>query len=272
VLTVSLFAALLLQASPLPDAEAGHAPGTSLGGVVRSLGVPGWGQLHSERAVGWVYLGAEAVTWAAFAHHRREAGSARSAYRDLAWEVARTPPLGVARRDGDWGYYERMSQWTASGRYNRNLDAGDFRPETDASTYNGALWKLAREIYLPPDGPGLGDPGPGDPRWDRALAYYQARAVPSEFEWDWGDERGAWSRFRSLILDSDRAYRTSTTWVGVAMLNRFVSAAEQWVASQRWASSPPPLQIRTHPDPHGGAWIHFSLPLLAPGQPPAPRP
>jgi hypothetical protein len=269
VLTVSFFAALLLQAGPLPDAEAGHAPGPSLGGVARSLGVPGWGQIHSERAVGWVYLGAEAVTWAAFAHHRREAGSARDAYRDLAWEVARTPPPGVARRDGDWSYYERMSQWNASGRYSRDPDAGVFRPETDPSTYNGAIWKLAREIYLPA---GRDEVGPGDPGWDRALAYYQARAVPSEFEWDWGEDGGAWSRFRSRIRDSDRAYRTSTTWVGVAMLNRFVSAAEQWVAAQRWSPSPPPLQIRTQADLHGGAWLHLSLPLFAPGQRPASSP
>jgi len=267
VLTVTLFASLLLQVSVPPEDGEGFDAPRPLEGVVRSLILPGWGQLDSQRSIGWVPFGLEAVTWTAFALHRQNAQSARIAYRDLAWERARTPSPGRTRQDGDWAYYERMSRWTASGRFNRSSDPQSFLPESDEATYNGSIWRLAQDLYLPVGGE---QARPGDPGWDRAVAYYQSRAVGPDFEWDWGDARGSWSRFQSLIRDSDRAYRASTTWVGVAMLNRFLSAAEQWVAGQEPSLSSLPLRIRARADLQGEAWVHLSFPLFAPGQRPSP--
>lgn len=243
-------------AAPLPpplrplDLDGGFpdegGPGDPLRLAGRSLVLPGWGQYAAGRRHWWVYTGLDAVAWGAVAHQRREGSRFRRSYRDLAWEAARTRVWDGPRIDGPWGYYERMGTWGASGRFDRTPEQGEFRPETDEGTFNGMIWRLAREIHLPSSS-GEGDPG--SPGYRRALEYYRDRAIPPELEWDWEDDEAALSRFRGLIRDSDRAFRTGTTFLGVALVNRFISGAEMWVAAHPGPLDAIPLRLDSRVEP-----------------------
>jgi hypothetical protein len=43
-------------------------------------------------------------------------------------------------------YYERMTHYPEAGRYDL-VAGGGLEPETDSTTYNGAVWLLARRTY-----------------------------------------------------------------------------------------------------------------------------
>jgi hypothetical protein len=230
-----------------------------LGLAGRSLLLPGWGQKVADRGHWWVYAGAEAVAWGGGIHQRREGARFRQAYRDLAWSVARVPVWDGPRRDGAWGYYERMAVWRASGIFDLSPDGATFQPETDETTYNGMVWRLARELHLPP---GVGPGDPGDPAFERALAYYRERAVPPELRWDWGEAPEARERFRGLIGRSDEAFRNATTFVGMALVNRFISGVEMWVAAHPGPAASLPVQVRSRvfPGAAPGRWeLRFHL-------------
>jgi hypothetical protein len=226
-----------------PD-DAGQGDPLRLAG--RSLVLPGWGQYAAGRRHWWVYTGLDVVAWSAVVHQRREGVRFRRSYRDLAWEAARTRVWDGPRTDGPWGYYERMGTWGASGRFDRTPGQGELRPETDEGTFNGMIWRLAREIHLPF---GAGEGEPGSPGYERALEYYQERAIPPELAWDWAGDEAALSRFRELIRESDRAFRTGTTFLGLALVNRFISGAEMWVAAHPGPLETIPLRLESRVEP-----------------------
>ena len=66
---------------------------------LRSLAVPGWGQLELGQRRGWAYLALEAAGWAVFINRHRRGASLRDDYRDLAWTAGRLQ--NGARVDGD---------------------------------------------------------------------------------------------------------------------------------------------------------------------------
>jgi hypothetical protein len=255
-----------------------------LGLAGRSLLLPGWGQKTSDRGHWWMYAAAEAVAWAGGIHQSREGSRFREAYRDLAWSAARLPVWDGPRRDGAWGYYERMTTWRASGHFDLSPDGAVFQPETDETTYNGMVWRLARELHLPP---GAEPGGPNGPAFERALAYYRDRAVPPELRWDWGEAPDARERFRGLIGRSDEAFRNATTFVGVALVNRFISGVEMWVSAHPGPSASLPVRVRSrvlpgaapgrwelriHLEGRGSAPSHSSPYRLAPSTSGAPDP
>jgi hypothetical protein len=240
---------------PLSAPRADATPG----GALRSLVVPGWGQWAAGKSHWWAYAAIEAVAWGGNLHSRREGGRFRREYRDLAWEAARSVVWDGPRVDGSFSYYERMGQWRASGRFDRSPEHPGIDPETDEATYNGHIWRLARDLHFPAS---VAAPGPGDPAWERALEFYFRRAIPPELAWAWGDQEGAQLRFRGLIRSSDEAFRRGTTFLGVTLLNRFVSGVEMWVASHPGPLEAVPLRLQAQvvPLPEEGGWgLHFRL-------------
>jgi hypothetical protein len=193
-----------------------------------------------------MFTGVDALAWGGLVYQRREGARHRSAYRDLAWEVARTSVWGGPRSDGSWSYYEQMGRWGASGRFDRRPDVETLHPETNEDTFNGMIWRLARDLHLPGDG---GEDGggvdSGDPAYQQALAYYRSRAIPAELQWDWHGQEESRSRFRSLIRVSDEAFRAGTTFVGVALVNRFISGAEVWIAAHPGPLSAIPITLES---------------------------
>lgn len=244
--------------SALPPHGAADEGGDG-GAALRSLAAPGWGQRSQGRSHWWVYALAEGAIWAGVTHQRREGGRFRNDYRDLAWDVARAPFREGPRRDGSWSYYERMGSWRDSGRFDRTPGEAPLHPETDEGTFNGMVWRLAREIHLPSGGEGLDE---SDPAFQRALAYYRERAIPPELRWSWQGAEAELLRFRELVEKSDDAFRNGTAFMGVALLNRFISGAEAWIASRPGVLESVPLSIRTRvmPDPMGSGWgVHLRV-------------
>lgn len=191
---------------------------------VASLLVPGTGQLLARRDRGLAYLAAELWIVARAVALDREGRRARARYREMAYEVARRR-FGVQRRDGPFEYYEHMGQYVESGRY--DSDPGpSFAPESDTTTFNGSIWRLAqRTFFADPDSA----PDPASAPYLAALSFYQARAVPPEFQWSWRDARLEQDVYRATIRESDEAFRSSTNYLGAVIMNHLVSAIDALV-------------------------------------------
>lgn len=209
-----------------------------LGPLLRSAALPGWGQ-HELGLRRWIaYVGVEVVGWSGLVERRLKHRRWTRAYRNLAWSEARSHLWDGPRRDGPWEYYEVLLDYESSGRYDLDPTTERLVPETDPDTYNGHIWQLAQEIHLP--GGADGQPDPESPGFSRALEYYRSRAARPEFAWDWQGNETARSRFSSLVDRSDDAARAATAFVGLLLLNRFVSAVDAHLA----AHTPGPSRVR----------------------------
>lgn len=187
--------------------------------------VPGAGQfvLGQQRSVG--YLVAEGYLLLQQVRARRDADRDREAYRALAFEVARAR-FGGERPRGSWDYYESMEEYLESGAFDR-LPGGAIDPETDESTYNGARWLLARETYwLDPAVP----PVVGSPEYQRALAFYQARAVPDAYRWSWRDARLQQDVYAQTIASANRSVQRAVNYAGLIGANHLVSLIDAYVS------------------------------------------
>ncbi|WP_373061956.1 hypothetical protein [Gemmatimonas sp.] len=187
--------------------------------------VPGSGQffLGQQRGVG--YLAAEGYLLLQQVRSRRDANRDRDAYRALAFDVARKP-FGGERPSGGWDYYESMEKFLESGAFDR-IAGGAIDPETDETTYNGARWLLARETYwVNPDVP----PAVGSPEYQRALAFYQSRAVPAAYRWSWRDAQLEKDVYGQTIASANRSVQRAVNYVGLIGANHLVSLIDAYVS------------------------------------------
>lgn len=220
--------------------------------------LPGAGQglLGSER---WaLYAALELWGWIAYLDQRSAGGDLEGEYRDLAWFVARRISTGP-RRDGGFEYYERLAQFDASGAFDARPEESGIQPETDERTFNGQVWRLAREFYL-------GGQAPGSVEGQAAaLRYYAENAVPPQLAWRWGDNLLELELYRSLIRRSDEAYRDATSVLGVILANHVVSAVDALILARlrRQHDAVPELRAATRADARDRRWdlqLRFRLP------------
>lgn len=191
-----------------------------------SAAVPGAGQarLGQDRFI--AYLALEGFLWARYAADRREAVRERAAYRRMADRVSRAAYPGD-KPVGDFEYYERMEDWVASGLFDRDPGTPALEPETDTTTYNGAMWLLARKTYWPtPDTP----PPPGSPAAIAAMRFYQESAYRPEFQWSWRGARYEQDIFRRHIRASNEAFRNSIEDIGVVIANHVLSTVDAYIS------------------------------------------
>ena len=192
---------------------------------VASALVPGAGQfaLGQQRSVGYVVAEAYLLLQALGA--RRDGDRQRDAYRELAASVARRR-FGAQPAIGTWDYYESMEKFLESGGYDR-IPGGAVDPELDEATFNGARWLLARQIYWR-------DPREAPPvvsaEYQRALAFYQARAVRDGFQWSWRDAQLEQDLYRQTIAESNRSYQRVVTLTGVVWMNHLASLIDAYVS------------------------------------------
>jgi hypothetical protein len=186
--------------------------------------VPGVGQfaMGQQRSVG--YLVAEGYLILQQVRARRDANRDRDAYRALAFEVARKP-FGGERPRGSWDYYESMEKYLESGAYDR-LPGGALDPETDETTYNGARWLLARQTYWV--NPAVA-PAVGSQEYQRALAFYQSRAVQAAFQWSWRDAQLERDVYAQTIASANRSGQRAVNYVGLIGANHLVSLIDAYV-------------------------------------------
>ncbi len=215
--------------------------------------LPGWGQQRLSKRRWLGFLAVELAGWAFLWERRRTGHDFRTRYRDLAWFVARRGTLGD-RMDGDFEYYEALGKYRASGAFDKDPYLGGIQPETDTTTYNGALWSLARDIYLV-SGSG-GTPGPGSSEYDHAKEYYASRSIASEFQWDWNGDEESRAEYVGLIGRSDAALRQVTTLVGVILANHLAAAFDAFVTARlRVVDATAELRLVAVPEARGRWWL-----------------
>ncbi len=206
------------------------APGLAF---LTSAALPGLGQrlLGQER---WTaYVAAEVWAWVQYLEKHREGRRLQRQYRDLAWLVARRVGSGP-RVDGSFEYYEALSEYPSSGAFDADPLRPGIQPESDSRTYNGVIWGLAREIFLPDQPPE--EPDPESPSYGKALEYYASRAYAPNFTWNWGPNILQQGEYRNLIEASDENLRRSTTMVGLILANHLLSAVDGLISGRLGAS------------------------------------
>ncbi|MCH7563455.1 MAG: hypothetical protein IH968_06475 [Gemmatimonadetes bacterium] len=222
-----------VMTAPLPPAaycDVPSEPDVRRPGVAKaflySLVIPGAGQqsLGQKRAVAYIAL--EAFAWIEFTRARSAGGNLRNQYRTLGWEVART--FGGPRVDGDFAYYEALTNFVRSGAFDVDPNMPGLQPESDPSTFNGDIWALATDIFFAPGT----TPGPGDPRFERALDFYRERGYGEQFLWDWTGDGAAQARYKDLIQDSDSRFHRSSVMAGVLLANHLVSAIDGFLSAR----------------------------------------
>ncbi len=172
--------------------------------------VPGAGQmmLGHDRFV--AYLAVEALSWWRYAKDVREQQRQETEFKALARRVARAPftlQSPDLLPDADWAYYEKMRDYPESGSFSL-ATSGPIVPETDASTYNGSRWQLARTTFS---------------TREAALQEYVRTAVTPEFEWSWKDALLQYDRFKRTTDKRNDAYRGGIADLMVIGTNHILS-------------------------------------------------
>ena len=222
-----------------------------------SAALPGAGQaqLGQDRFVG--YLAIEGYLWLRYFTDRREGIRQRNAYREVALEVSRAS-YGGSKPTGDFEYYERMEHWIASGVFDANPGTPGLDPETDTTTFNGAMWLLARRTYwTAPNTP----PPVGSPAYLAALSFYEQAAVRPAYEWSWRGARLEQDIYRRHIKESNDAFRHAISDVGIVIANHVLSTVDAYISLR--------LRLRAQLQPGGPTNVGFSasMPLAALGGP-----
>ncbi|MDE0075618.1 MAG: hypothetical protein OXR82_03825 [Gammaproteobacteria bacterium] len=219
--------------------------------------LPGWGQRRLDRGRWWGFLAVEVVGWGLLFDRQRTGHDFRTRYRDLAWFVARRGTLGE-RMDGDFEYYEALGKYRASGAFDADPYMGGVQPETDTTTFNGAIWSLANEIFLVSGE--QGPFGPGSPEYEHAMEYYASRSIGPEFHWDWNGDDVSRAEYDRLIQRSDAALRQVTTVVGVILANHLAAAFDAFITARlRTVDSTAEFRLVVVPEAHGRWWVGGQL-------------
>jgi hypothetical protein len=257
---VALCVALLQQLGgvpfqpPLAAREDTARPASIYVRPLASLIVPGSGQLLAGQDRGAVYLAAEIYLLSRYLQLDHYATQEAQRYQDLAFDVARRT-FQPTQRDTVFEYYEQMDRFVESGAYDADTGSA-FVPESDARTYNGSVWLLARRTFwedpnVPPD--------PTSPPYWKALQFYQARAVSANFQWSWHEHSLEHQVFRDYLRRSDNAFRRAQSQIGLLLANHLVSAIDALVSARMSAAAGRNAVMRTSIGIGGRSQVHFSL-------------
>lgn len=253
-----------LEAPLGPDPQAvGRRPPEPGKAFLLSALLPGAGQRLLGQDRWTAYAAAEIWAWIQFLDKRREGKKLQRRYQDLAWYVARRISSGV-RTDAGWDYYEALTQYESSGVYDRDPQEPGVQPETDPSTYNGRIWTLAQEIYLPEDPEIPADEG--SKAYMEAVQYYLSRAYKPDLAWNWGANSLHRKEYIDLIRASDENLRHSTTMIGVILANHLLSAVDALVSGRLRMVPPeePRVAVLLQPGPVGLGQVALQLRLPLP--------
>jgi hypothetical protein len=210
------------------------------GRPLASLVVPGTGQLMAGEDRGAIYIAAELFVVSRYLQLDGEGSRDSIRFRQLAFEIARRPYFPT-QRDTVFEYYEQMERFTASGVYDADPGSG-FTPESDPATYNGSVWLLARRTFwVDPNVP----PSPTSLEYQRALAFYQQRAVGPGYQWSWSNASLEQQVFRDAIRRSDNAFRRAQNQLGLLLANHVLSAVDALISSRVAAVVRRPAELTT---------------------------
>jgi hypothetical protein len=155
-----------------------------------------------------------------------------------------------------------LTEFRSSGAYDADPGRSGIQPEQDPDTYNGYIWVLAREIYLPETDSGSVDES--SPRYQAAVDYYLSRAYAPSLAWNWGENDLQQAEYAQLIRESDENFRRATTMIGVILANHLLSAVDAMITSRLGTDEEevtflPRIRIRVLPSPHAPHALAFTL-------------
>ena len=189
-----IFSALLVSVLILLPGEANS--GSSKGAMLRSVALPGWGQMHLGHTTrGIIFMSLDALTWAGVGLSYLEGTFNRDDYRWLAISEA---GVSVSSMSGD--FLDDMSDFNSS------------------SEFNDYIHRLARYYY------------PDDP--DAQRAYYDSHARFGSESWNWSSD-AARIQFTDRLRDSRQWFRRSMYIAAFAVVNRVVSAIDASLLDER---------------------------------------
>jgi hypothetical protein len=175
--------------------------------------------LHQARAL--PYFAVELYAVLEYRQQRTEGRRGERQYLNLANEVARKF-FGGTRQASEFEYYESMEKFVESGAFDI-VAGGDVDPEIDESTYNGSIWRLARETFWE----NASTPPPKESAaYRNAISMYLQRAVNSDFQWSWRDAALEHDLYRRSIRRSNDAFRRARQQLGVILANHLLAMAD----------------------------------------------
>ncbi len=183
--------------------------------------VPGTGQARLGQNRFMAYLAFEAFAVLGYFDQHNQALRYRDQYRALARDVARAF-YGGNRPVGPWAYYESMEHYLESGVFDR-FPGGEFTPESDESTFNGDMWRLARATYWRDQNVA---PDKNSQEYRNAIGFYINRAVTPEYRWTWRNAQLEQDLYRRTILNTNQAYRDANLQLGFLIANHLLSAVD----------------------------------------------
>ncbi|MEP7027832.1 MAG: hypothetical protein ABI960_04480 [Candidatus Eisenbacteria bacterium] len=197
-----------LEADPSGAARR-HGPA---GAALRSLLIPGWGQLsnghHTQAAI---FGTLEVGTWAAFGTFRRQGALRRNSYFATARLFA-----GIELADKPTSYRKLVGQYRSSDVFNQYV-----------------VLREAAYFYDDPTA---------------RAQYIASRTITAENAWSWGDSYDEFVRYRAQRRSSEQAFKNAQYTLGFALVNRVVSA----VAAARSAARASGVAAAPAPDPPPG--------------------
>lgn len=229
--------------------------------VLYSTLLPGLGQRLLGQGRWAAFAAMEIWSVLQYLDEYREGRELEDRYRDLAWQVARRISSGP-RVEGGFEYYEALTEFRSSGAYDADPGRSGIQPEQDPDTYNGYIWVLARDIYLPETDSGSVDES--SPRYQAAVDYYLSRAYAPSLAWNWGENDLQQAEYAQLIRESDENFRRATTMIGVILANHLLSAVDALITSrlgtdEEEIASLPRLRIRILPSTYAPHALAFTL-------------
>jgi hypothetical protein len=145
-------------------------------------------------------------------------------YQNVAADGARRQ-FGGALPRGPWSYYEDLEKFDASGMYDV-VPGGAVEPETDTTTFNGQSWLLARQTFW--TNPDVTPPVSSE-QYQRALAFYRARAWGDEFRWSWRDAQFQKDVYKGTIAAANRSNQRKTNLLTVVGANHLASLIDAYI-------------------------------------------
>jgi hypothetical protein len=219
------------EAAPLGPPTAADAPPTPLRQgrwwmPVASAAVPGSAQLMLRQQRGVAYLAMEGFLLFQYVTFRRDAREQRDAYREIARTQARAR-FGGGEPVSDFEYYEtlRDTRFIESGAYDAS-PGGELDPETTPGTFNGFIWRTARETYFRDPS---GTPDRTSAEYANAIALYERRAVREAQRWSWRDAQVFRDEYTNTIRRSNTAYRNAAAYLSAVIANHALSAVDGFV-------------------------------------------
>ena len=191
---------------------------------IASVILPGSGQALLGQQRGVAYAVAEAYLLVQALGAQRDVSRGVRDYQSIAADGARRAFGGSLPR-GPWSYYEDLEKFDASGMYDL-VPGGVVDPETDTTTFNGQSWRLARETFW--SDPDVAPPVASEP-YQKALAFYSARAWGDDFRWSWRNAQLQKDVYKGTIAAANRSNQRRTNLLTVVGANHLASLIDAYI-------------------------------------------